>query len=107
MPDPLAPKPQTFDTKAVSLCHLPRPGESLFEHMAEAGYEAMATLKDPERPEKHAWARQAPDIKDNWRSVARAMYATLALLAGAKPREVPARIEKAKSLNPKERPDGT
>lgn len=60
---------------------LPPPNYELFGRMAAAGY--MQTCEFSGREESTAFMHIPSEVQDHWRSIARAMYAVVAVTGGA------------------------
>lgn len=75
--------PIKISTAAVRSCKLPPLTALLVDRMARSGYEAMADLCSW-MAVAESWERNE-NLRDEWRAAVKAMYAVLALDAGAKP----------------------
>jgi len=61
---------------------LPPPTPHVLECMAKAGCAVTQSLHEDEKV--RTWAKASETCKDEWRSIARAMYGAIAANAGAK-----------------------
>ena len=68
----------------------PTPNQELLNGMALAGYNAFANCIDEEIDGRiRNWDECSPFVQDGWMQSSRAMYAFLAVAAGAKVTEIP------------------